>query len=41
MKTYKLTCYSATANKTTDNTGGAVAKCYGYKEFMWSWMGKD
>jgi len=40
MKTYKLTCYSETANKTTENTGGTAATCYGYKEFMWSWMGK-
>jgi len=34
MKIYKLTCYSDTASKTTENTGGTAAKCYGYKEFM-------
>jgi len=40
MKIYKLTCYSETGDKTTENKGGTAAKCYGYKEFMWSWMGK-
>jgi len=27
MKIYRLTCYSETANKTTENTGGTAAKC--------------